>query len=213
MKIIWSTSAYVFPLITDSRWSGLQESLHPILCIPRLQVQPPQKQNSWNVSIRFGYGHADKALFDGNTQRSLIINDLKLGDETTSQISLWVDVCTAGYFSDLKVTSTHLDFNNHYYETASPYYYFKELKIIKRWLHSKYFPEAKDLASWAYSWDFFSNYYFYRSAWELQNNLVWKVNFELKKPISFKLWGSYKTILILLNNFIKDTVFNLKKHY
>ena len=34
---------------------------------------------------------------------SLIVNDLKLGDENSGGIGLWIEVGTEGYFRDLKI--------------------------------------------------------------------------------------------------------------
>jgi hypothetical protein len=44
-----------------------------------------------------------KLFLNENKQPSLIVNDLKLGANTSGTIGLWVDIGTEGYFSDLKV--------------------------------------------------------------------------------------------------------------
>ena len=44
-----------------------------------------------------------KLYLNGNKQPSLIVNDLKLGDNVSGTVGLWVDVGTEGFFKELKV--------------------------------------------------------------------------------------------------------------
>jgi hypothetical protein len=48
-------------------------------------------------------GSQAKLFLNNNKQPSLIVNDLKLGENATGAIGLWVDVGTEGYFSGLKI--------------------------------------------------------------------------------------------------------------
>ena len=45
-----------------------------------------------------------KLFINDNRQPSLIVNDLKYGDNGLGTIGLWVDIGTEGFFSDLKVS-------------------------------------------------------------------------------------------------------------
>jgi hypothetical protein len=49
-------------------------------------------------------GKQARLFLNNNKQPSLIVNDLKLGDNISGAIGLWVDIGTEGYFTDLKVT-------------------------------------------------------------------------------------------------------------
>jgi hypothetical protein len=44
-----------------------------------------------------------KLFINDNAQPSLIVNDLKLGPDSTGAIGLWVETGTEGFFSDLKI--------------------------------------------------------------------------------------------------------------
>ena len=60
--------------------------------------------NEW-ITMRIEVkGKQAKLFLNGNKQPSLIVNDLKLGDNVSGTIGLWVDVGTEGYFKDLKIT-------------------------------------------------------------------------------------------------------------
>jgi len=48
-------------------------------------------------------GKQAKLFLNDNKQPSLIVNDLKLGDNISGAIGLWVDNGTEGYFTDLKI--------------------------------------------------------------------------------------------------------------
>ncbi|NRF37515.1 family 16 glycoside hydrolase [Pedobacter foliorum] len=49
-------------------------------------------------------GHRAKLFLNGENHASLVVNDLKLGDNKGGAIGLWVDVGTEGYFSDIKIS-------------------------------------------------------------------------------------------------------------
>ena len=59
--------------------------------------------NEW-ITMRIEVkGKQAKLFLNNNKQPSLIVNDLKLGDNISGAIGLWVDIGTEGYFSDLKI--------------------------------------------------------------------------------------------------------------
>jgi hypothetical protein len=60
--------------------------------------------NEW-ITMRIEIkGKQAKLFLNNNKQPSLIVNDLKLGDNVSGAIGLWVDIGTEGYFKELKVT-------------------------------------------------------------------------------------------------------------
>jgi hypothetical protein len=60
--------------------------------------------NEWiKIKIEVKGKHARLFLND-NKQPTLIVNDLKHGDDNSGTVGLWVDIGTEGYFSDLKIT-------------------------------------------------------------------------------------------------------------
>src|SRR6188768_3114370 len=60
--------------------------------------------NEW-ITMRIEVKGKQARLFlNDNKQPSLIVNDLKLGDNVSGAIGLWVDGGTEGYFKDLKIT-------------------------------------------------------------------------------------------------------------
>src|SRR6187401_3211957 len=60
--------------------------------------------NEW-ITMRIEVKGKQARLFLNDTkQPSLIVNDLKLGDNVSGAIGLWVDGGTEGYFKDLKIT-------------------------------------------------------------------------------------------------------------
>jgi len=60
--------------------------------------------NEW-ITMRIEVkGKQVKLFLNNNKQPSLIVNDLKLGDNVSGAISLWVDGGTEGYFKNLKIT-------------------------------------------------------------------------------------------------------------
>src|SRR5436190_7073308 len=60
--------------------------------------------NEWITMRTEVKGKQAKLFLNNNKQPSLIVNDLKLGDNVLGAIGLWVDGGTEGYFKDLKVT-------------------------------------------------------------------------------------------------------------
>lgn len=60
--------------------------------------------NEWiNIKIEVN-GKQAKLFLNDNKQPSLVVNDLKLGENVSGALGLFVDVGTEGYFRDLKVT-------------------------------------------------------------------------------------------------------------
>ena len=60
--------------------------------------------NEW-ITMRIEIkGKQAKLFLNNNKQPSLIVNDLKLGDNVSGAIALWVDGGTEGYFKDIKIT-------------------------------------------------------------------------------------------------------------
>jgi len=60
--------------------------------------------NEW-ITMRIEVKGKQARLFlNDNKQPSLIVNDLKLDDNLSGAIGLWVDTGTEGYFKDLKIT-------------------------------------------------------------------------------------------------------------
>ncbi len=49
-------------------------------------------------------GSKTQLYLNNNKQPSLIVNDLKLGENQSGAIGLWVGNYTEGYFKDLKIT-------------------------------------------------------------------------------------------------------------
>ena len=60
--------------------------------------------NEWITMRIVVKGKQAKLFLNDNKQPSLIVNDLKLGDNVSGAIGLWVDGGTEGYFKDLKIT-------------------------------------------------------------------------------------------------------------
>jgi hypothetical protein len=78
----------------------------------RLRKESPEKYesyadmalNEW-ITLRIEVKDLTAKLFVNNSkQPSLIVNDLKLGDNRSGAVGLWVGNWTEGYFKDLKVT-------------------------------------------------------------------------------------------------------------
>lgn len=63
--------------------------------------------NEW-ITMRIEVEGAKAKLFLNNAkQPSLIVNDLKLGEDNSGSIGLWVGNWTEGYFKDLKIVKSH----------------------------------------------------------------------------------------------------------
>jgi hypothetical protein len=59
--------------------------------------------NEW-ITMRIEVNNKQAKLFlNEKKQPSLVVNDLKLGENTEGGIGLWVDIGTEGFFKDLKV--------------------------------------------------------------------------------------------------------------
>jgi hypothetical protein len=84
----------------------------PDFKFPRLRKEAPEMYesyadmglNEW-IKIKIVVKGAKAQLFlNDNKQPSLLVNDLKLGENASGALGLFVDVGTEGYFADLKVT-------------------------------------------------------------------------------------------------------------
>ncbi len=78
----------------------------------RLRIESPAKYESY-TDITLNEWIDMKIMIDGataklylknNKQPALIVNDLKLGNNSSGAIGLFVDIGTEGYFSDIKIT-------------------------------------------------------------------------------------------------------------
>lgn len=59
--------------------------------------------NEWIKLKLVVIGSQAELFLNDNQEPSLIVNDLKLGDENSGGIGLWIEVGTEGYFRDLKI--------------------------------------------------------------------------------------------------------------
>lgn len=91
---------------------SIQYFAFPDFKFDRLRKESPEKYESYadmglNEWIKMKIvvkGKQAKLFLNDNNEPSLIVNDLKLGENTTGALGLFVDVGTEGYFADLKVT-------------------------------------------------------------------------------------------------------------
>jgi Domain of Unknown Function (DUF1080) len=91
---------------------SIQYFSFPDFKFPRLRKESPELYESYadmglNEWIKIKIivkGKQAKLFLNDNKQPSLVVNDLKLGEDTSGAIGLFVDVGTEGYFRDLKVT-------------------------------------------------------------------------------------------------------------
>lgn len=91
---------------------SIQYYAYPDYKFDRLREESPEKYESYSdmalnewISLKIVVnGQQAKLYLDGHEQPSLIVNDLKLGEDASGAIGLWVDVGTEGYFRDLKVS-------------------------------------------------------------------------------------------------------------
>ena len=90
---------------------SIQYFAFPDYKFERLRKESPEKYesyadmalNEW-ITIRIEVqGKKAKLFLNDNKQPSLIVNDLKLGENNTGSIGLLVGNWTEGYFKDLKV--------------------------------------------------------------------------------------------------------------
>lgn len=91
---------------------SIQYFSYPDFKFDRLRKESPEKYesyadmglNEWiKVKIEVK-GKQAKLFLNDNKQPSLVVNDLKLGENVSGALGLFVDVGTEGYFRDLKVT-------------------------------------------------------------------------------------------------------------
>jgi hypothetical protein len=91
---------------------AVQYFSYPDFKFPRLRKESPEMYESYadmglNEWIKLKIvvnGKQAKLFLNNNKQPSLIVNDLKHGENASGAIGLFADVGTEGYFSDLKVT-------------------------------------------------------------------------------------------------------------
>lgn len=91
---------------------SIQYFSFPDFKFDRLRKESPEKYesyadmglNEWiKVKIEVK-GKQAKLFLNDNKQPSLVVNDLKLGENVSGALGLFVDVGTEGYFRDLKIT-------------------------------------------------------------------------------------------------------------
>lgn len=92
---------------------AIQYFAYPDFKFDRLRKESPEKYesyadmglNEW-IKIKIEVkGKQAKLFLNDNKYPSLIVNDLKLGENNAGGIGLFVDVGTEGYFRDLKVVN------------------------------------------------------------------------------------------------------------
>jgi hypothetical protein len=90
---------------------SIQYFSFPDFKFSRLRKESPEQYesyadmglNEW-IKLRIAVnGNQAKLFLNNNKQPSLIVNDLKHGENASGAIGLFVDVGTEGYFSDLKI--------------------------------------------------------------------------------------------------------------
>lgn len=90
---------------------SIQYYSYPDYKFDRLRREAPERYesyadmtlNEWITLKIVVKGEQAKLYLNSNKQPSLIVNDLKQGENASGGIGLWVDVGTEGYFSDLTV--------------------------------------------------------------------------------------------------------------
>lgn len=93
---------------------SIQYFSFPDFKFSRLRKESPEMYESYAdmglsewIKIRIVVkGIQAKLFLNGNKQPSLIVNDLKLGENVSGALGLFVDVGTEGYFSDLRIIKT-----------------------------------------------------------------------------------------------------------
>jgi hypothetical protein len=90
---------------------SIQYFSFPNFKFPRLRKETPEMYesyadmglNEW-IKIKIEVkGKQAKLFLNDNKQPSLVVNDLKLGENNSGALGLFVDVGTEGYFADLKI--------------------------------------------------------------------------------------------------------------
>jgi pimeloyl-ACP methyl ester carboxylesterase len=92
---------------------SIQYFSYPDYKFDRLRKESPEVYESYgdmelNTWIRLKIivkGATAKLYLNDNAEPSLIVNDLKKGNNSVGSVGLWVDVGTEGYFKDLKITT------------------------------------------------------------------------------------------------------------
>ncbi|MBP6181034.1 family 16 glycoside hydrolase [Flavobacterium sp.] len=91
---------------------SIQYYAYPDFKFDKLRQISPEKYesyadmglNEW-ITMRIEVKGKEAQLFLNNSKYPvLIVNDLKLGENTEGGIGLWVEIGTEGYFKDLKIT-------------------------------------------------------------------------------------------------------------
>ncbi|WP_428663205.1 family 16 glycoside hydrolase [Runella sp.] len=91
---------------------SIQYFSYPDFKFDRLRKESPEKYetyadmglNEW-ITIRIEVKGKQANLFlNDSRQPTLIVNDLKMGENASGALGLFVDVGTEGYFKDLKIT-------------------------------------------------------------------------------------------------------------
>lgn len=91
---------------------SIQYFAFPDFKFDRLRKESPEKYesyadmglNEW-IKIKIEVkGKQAKLFLNDNKQPSLVVNDLKLGENVSGALGLFVDVGTEGYFRDVKIT-------------------------------------------------------------------------------------------------------------
>jgi hypothetical protein len=90
---------------------SIQYFAFPDYRFDKLRKTDPEKYESYSdmglnewITMRIEVdGQKAKLFLNNNKQASLVVNDLKLGENNAGNIGLWVGNWTEGYFKDLKV--------------------------------------------------------------------------------------------------------------
>jgi hypothetical protein len=91
---------------------SIQYYAYPDFKFDKLRQISPEKYESYSdmglnewITMRIEVKGKEAQLFLNNSKYPvLIVNDLKLGENTEGGIGLWVEIGTEGYFRDLKIT-------------------------------------------------------------------------------------------------------------
>lgn len=92
---------------------SIQYFAFPNYRFDKLRKSDPEKYESFAdmgldewITMRIEVeGQKAKLFLNNNKQPSLVVNDLKLGENNSGSIGLWVGNWTEGYFKDLKITA------------------------------------------------------------------------------------------------------------
>lgn len=92
---------------------SIQYFAYPDYKFDRLRKESPEEYesyadmglNEWVTMKIVVKGKQAKLYLNDNKQPSLIVNDLKHGENTSGAVGLWVEIGTEGFFTDLKITA------------------------------------------------------------------------------------------------------------